>query len=683
MFRISRFDFNNDAPKAIAGSHAFQTEGMGINWPVVYVINNDMEAYVGETLSASRRIEQHLQNEDRRRLTEIRLITDETFNKSVILDLESFLIRYMSADGRFSLQNGNNGLRNHEYYERSTYEKEFRIIWRELKKHGLVNRTTEEIENSEMFKYSPYKVLGDEQLAVQEQIIKAFSEAGTEDRQFTVIVNGGAGTGKTILAVYLMKFFSDLNTFRDEYDNDEDISEEDELFLLALKKIRNIKKIGIVLPQKSLRLSVGDVFESVQGLSKDMVLSPSDVADDYAKTKVPFDLLIVDEAHRLKYRERGHLSDYKTYSRCNLELGLDEYDNDEDISEEDELFLLALKKIRNIKKIGIVLPQKSLRLSVGDVFESVQGLSKDMVLSPSDVADDYAKTKVPFDLLIVDEAHRLKYRERGHLSDYKTYSRCNLELGLDEINGNELDWIMGCSRNRILFRDELQLVRPCDIDRDRFIQTTEDKSDIVFRVPLSTQFRCIGGNGYIDFVKAIFSDELPEPYQSDDYDLRLYTDCNMMINDIKKLDDEYGLCRTVAGFAWKWNKKGPSILIQDKAYWWNRTNEKWITSKYAHEEIGCIHTVQGYDLNYAGVIIGEDLKYDPVKNKLYADKKSYHDQQGKSGVANDPEALKELVINIYLTLLTRGIRGTFVYICNDELREHLKGCFSRVVEPIH
>lgn len=575
MFRISRFDFNNDAPKAIAGSHAFQTDGMGINWPVVYVINNDSEAYVGETLSASRRIEQHLQNEDRRRLTEIRLITDEKFNKSVILDLESFLIRYMSADGRFSLQNGNNGLRNHEYYERSTYEKEFRIIWKELKKHGLVSRTTEEIENSEMFKYSPYKVLGDEQLAVQEQIIKAFSEAGTEDRQFTVIVNGGAGTGKTILAVYLMKFFSDLNTFRDEYDNDEEISEE------------------------------------------------------------------------------------------------------------DELFLLALKKIRSIKKIGIVLPQKSLRLSVGDVFESVQGLSRDMVLSPSDVADDYAKTKVPFDLLIVDEAHRLKYRERGHLSDYKTYSRCNRELGLDEINGNELDWIMGCSRNRILFRDELQLVRPCDIDRERFSQTTEDKSDIVFRVPLSTQFRCVGGNGYIDFVKAMFSEDLPEPYQSDDYDLRLYTDCNMMINDIRKLDDEYGLCRTVAGFAWKWNRKGPSIFIQGQAYWWNRTNEKWITSKYAREEIGCIHTVQGYDLNYTGVIIGEDLKYDPVKNELYADKRSYHDQQGKSGVANDPQALKELVINIYLTLLTRGIRGTFVYICNDELREHLKKCFSKIVGPIH
>ena len=88
-------------------------------------------------------------------------------------------------------------------------------------------------------------------------------------------------------------------------------------------------------------------------------------------------------------------------------------------------------------------------------------------------------------------------------------------------------------------------------------------------------------------------------------------------------------------------------------------------------EIGCIHTVQGYDLNYLGVIIGEDLKYDPDKKQIYADKNNYYDQQGKSGVANDPEGLKEYLTNIYLTLMTRGIRGTFVYVCNDELRDYL------------
>ena len=88
-------------------------------------------------------------------------------------------------------------------------------------------------------------------------------------------------------------------------------------------------------------------------------------------------------------------------------------------------------------------------------------------------------------------------------------------------------------------------------------------------------------------------------------------------------------------------------------------------------EIGCIHTVQGYDLNYLGVIIGEDIKYSPVTKQIYADKNNYFDQQGKSGVAEDPEGLREYLTNIYLTLMTRGIRGTYVYVCDPALREYM------------
>ena len=88
-------------------------------------------------------------------------------------------------------------------------------------------------------------------------------------------------------------------------------------------------------------------------------------------------------------------------------------------------------------------------------------------------------------------------------------------------------------------------------------------------------------------------------------------------------------------------------------------------------EIGCIHTVQGYDLNYLGVIIGEDIKYDSETKHIYADKNCYFDQQGKSGVAEDPEALREYLTNIYLTLMTRGIRGTYVYVCDPALREYM------------
>ena len=149
-----------------------------------------------------------------------------------------------------------------------------------------------------------------------------------------------------------------------------------------------------------------------------------------------------------------------------------------------------------------------------------------------------------------------------------------------------------------------------------------------------------------------------------------------MIEAVRKKDAELGLCRNAAGYAWRWiskrNKKAYDIEIQGHQYRWNSTYNNWIASKNAVNEIGCIHTLQGYDLNYVGLIIGEDIKYDKETGKIYADKDHYFDQQGKSGVANDPEALKEYLLNIYLTLMTRGIKGTYLYVCDDDLREYFK-----------
>ena len=107
---------------------------VGENWPVVYILNNSREAYIGETHHASVRMNQHMDNPERRRLTEIRIISGEDFNKSVILDLEAFLIKHMGADGKYKLQNGNNGLQDHDYYNRTKYEEGFQHIWKKLKK---------------------------------------------------------------------------------------------------------------------------------------------------------------------------------------------------------------------------------------------------------------------------------------------------------------------------------------------------------------------------------------------------------------------------------------------------------------------------------------------------------------------------------------------------------------------
>ena len=397
MFHIDRFDFNIGTSSQVSQLR-HDKNNVGLNWPIVYVINNDKEAYVGETVNASHRINQHLQSEQRKKLTEIRIISDSNFNKSVALDLEAFLIQYMFSDGKYILQNGNGGIQDHNYFNKLEYRDEFRAIWNKLKKLGVVEKTLTEIENSEIYKYSPYKSLGEEQKDAVFRILRLFADYNNEDMTF--IVRGGAGTGKTIVAVFLMKCIADIN---------------------------------------------------------DPAWLDSSSFDDEADMADAFDVYISEN-------------------------------------------------IKRIKKIGLVVPQSSLQSSLRDVFNSVRLLDKKMILTPAEVVDDYKKTGEPFDLLIVDEAHRLRCRYRGNVSHHPTIINRNKFLGLDERMGTELDWIMLCSRNQILFRDELQTVRPCDLREEEFMGILKNNyREPKAQLALETQWRCLGGNDYIDYMRDILS----------------------------------------------------------------------------------------------------------------------------------------------------------------------------------
>ena len=571
MFHIDKFEFNTSTSTEVSQLR-HDKNNVGLNWPIVYVINNDKEAYIGETVNASRRIDQHLHVEQRKKLTEIRIISDGNFNKSVALDLESFLIKYMASDGKFILQNGNSGIHDHEYFNKHEYRDEFRKIWNKLRKLGVVEKTLEEIETSEIFKYSPYKSLGEEQTKAVIEILRLFAEHS--DEEMTMIIRGGAGTGKTIVAVFLMKYLADIN---------------------------------------------------------DPAWMDSSQFNDEAEMTEIFDVFMSEN-------------------------------------------------IRNIKKIGLVVPQKSLQSSLQDVFKNVRLLNRKMVLTPNEVVDDYKKTGKPFDLLIVDEAHRLKCRYKGNVSNHSAIINRNKYLGIDERLGTELDWVMLCSRNQILFRDELQTVRPCDLSEDEFMSILKNKyREPKVQLALETQWRCMGGKDYIDYMRDILSCRAEGFREIKNYDLKLYKNCHQMYIDIQKKNDELGLCRMAAGYAWPWDRTKPdeyTIDIQGHWYRWNRVYDNWITTPTAPEEIGCIHTLQGYDLNYAGIIIGNDLKYDAKNKSIVSDKTSYFDGLGKAGVADDPEALKDYLCNIYLTLLTRGIRGTYIYVCDDDLREYMSQFFD-------
>lgn len=185
----------------------------------------------------------------------------------------------------------------------------------------------------------------------------------------------------------------------------------------------------------------------------------------------------------------------------------------------------------------------------------------------------------------------------------------------------------------------------------------------------------------MSYVRAIMRGEVPEPQTFGDYEFRMFDDLGQMHQAIRARDVEVGLSRLVAGYAWEWKSKrdrtATDIEIDGQQLQWNQTQTDWITSSGAVDQVGSIHTVQGYDLNYVGVIIGPDLRFDTVTQEIVFDRANYFDKKGmennpRLGITYSDDDLRRLVANVYAVLLTRGVRGTFLYVVDPELRRHLR-----------
>ena len=134
------------------------------------------------------------------------------------------------------------------------------------------------------------------------------------------------------------------------------------------------------------------------------------------------------------------------------------------------------------------------------------------------------------------------------------------------------------------------------------------------------------------------------------------------------------MCRLLSGYSWEWlsqKSDEPDIKIESLNLKWNSTNEDWINSENAFNEVGCIHTTQGYDLNYTGIIFGKEITYDTETKTIKIIAENYFDKKGKNGI-KDPALLKEYILNIYKTMMLRGIKGTYLYVCDDALRNYFK-----------
>lgn len=564
-FELTKFPFDQES--VVTWS---LTNEIARDWPIVYLLNDDTSIYVGETMSAAKRFHNHLAHEKKKALTQVGIILNDKFNKSVCLDLESNLISLFSADGKHKVLNANAGMSNGNYYQRNEYRESFDEIFEILVKDGLLSRPISEIINSNLFKFSPFKALNLDQEIALSEIIKQLSIDAKANQGSQLIIQGDPGTGKTIVAIYLIKLLHDIAQI-----SQEDLSDKDSIFT--------------------------DFFNS----------------------------------------------EYK------------------------ELF--------EHMKIALVVPQQSLRETIEKVFAQTPGLDKSMILTPFEVA----KSDMHFDLLIVDEAHRLGQRaNQSSAMLNKQFTEANIKLfGIDNKAKTQLDWIETKSTHQLLLLDPGQSVKPGDLPpgiTNEIINKARDGS-MLFK--LASQMRVKGGNDYLDFVNKLFSDTPAPKRDFNGYDLRFYDDFESMRRDILQLNEEFGLSRLLAGFAWEYkSKKKPELFdieIDGHQLRWNQTVKDWVNSPNSVHEVGSIHTIQGYDLNYAGVIIGNDLGYNPILKKLVFRRENYFDVKGKEnnkvlGIEYSDEDILKYVVNIYRVLLTRGIKGTFIYVCDPELRKLIR-----------
>lgn len=567
-FRIEQIDFEKDPV-----SNWSSLDEKFKNWPVVYTLNGSKAVYIGESLNVSARFRQHLESNEKKFLETARVVVDDTFNKSVCLDLESYLIRLFAGDGEFEVLNRNEGVNDSEYFRRDEYQKKFQEIFEEFRRRGLFKRSIPEIENSDLFKLSPFKALTDDQsLALFGIVEDLFSDLETGSKSRAVI-QGDPGTGKTVVAIYLMKLLSD---------------------------IRNV-----------------DPSEPIEGES---------VFSDF--------------------------------------------------------FVGGYPEMLTNFKFGLVVPQQALRISIENVFKKTPGLDASMVMSPFDVG----KRGQHFDLLVVDEAHRLSQRARQASGvQNKDFRDINIRLfGEDNKALTQMDWVNAVSDHQIYLVDAQQSVRPGDLPNHLLAELTQKAKADSRWYRLFSQHRVRAGDDYVGYIRRVLNQDQSLPMTFEGYDLRLFDDFSQMKGQIMHRESEQGLARIVAGYAWKWlSKDDPSkndIVIDGVGMNWNTKTVDWVNSPESLNEVGVIHTIQGYDLNYAGVIIGKDLRFDQTVGKIYFDRSNYHDSRGKSnnaqlGISYSDEDLLQYIQNIYAVLLTRGIMGTYLYVCDPPLREYLRKFF--------
>lgn len=275
--------------------------------------------------------------------------------------------------------------------------------------------------------------------------------------------------------------------------------------------------------------------------------------------------------------------------------------------------------------------------------------------------------------ILADEAHRL-----------------NEKSGMfQNLGENQIKEIIHASRCSVFFIDESQRVTTSDIGSVEEIEKwAKMEHSEVFRMELISQFRCNGSDGYLAWIDDVLQirDTANYDLEGIDYDIRICDSPMEMEHIILEKNNIRNRARILAGYCWNWPKETRNdvnyhdIKIGDYGISWNLDGgDAFAINPDSVHEAGCIHTSQGLEFDYVGVIIGDDMRYENGEIITDYSKRAKTDQsmKGIKGIAkNNPQEANrladEIIKNTYRTLMTRGMKGCYVYCTDSKLSEYLK-----------
>ena len=282
--------------------------------------------------------------------------------------------------------------------------------------------------------------------------------------------------------------------------------------------------------------------------------------------------------------------------------------------------------------------------------------------------------------MVVDEAHRL-----------------NAKSGMFQNKGeNQIKEIINAAKFSIFFIDENQKVTLKDIGSEDLIRKFANEQGAgIYTFDLDSQFRCNGSDGYIAWLDRLLDIKDTANFDIDgfDYDFRVLDDPNEVRKLVEEKNNE-NKSRMVAGYCWNWISEGKNnsdihdIEIPEYNFGmsWNLGNSTtWAIDPKSVNEVGCIHTCQGLEFDYVGVIIGDDLRYEDGHIVTDYTKRAKTDtslngikkiakEQGEE-VAN--KIADFIIKNTYRTLMTRGMKGCYIYCVDKNLNEYIKKNISK------